>query len=73
VRDLRRRGADGVRRRRLGLAMLGEDEAPVVGILLHALDDAVHHRDGLQRILARGGFRRQHHSIGAVIDGGGDV
>ena len=42
-------------------------------VAFHFLRDAVHGRDRLDRILAGGGFRRQHHRVGAVEDRGGDV
>ncbi len=42
-------------------------------VLLHLLDDAGHHGHRIDGIVATGGFRRQHHRIGAVIDGGGHV
>ena len=42
-------------------------------VALHPVDDAVHHGHRIHRIIAGGGFRRQHDRVGAVIDGGGHV
>ena len=67
---LGRGGADGIGRRRIGLGMLRAHEAAIERIALHPDDDAVHHRHRFDGILAHRGFRREHHGIGAVIDGG---
>ena len=53
--------------------MRGIDHLTVLWIRFCLLDDPVHHAHRLDRILARGGFGRQHDRIGAVVDGGGDV
>ena len=45
----------------------------VLRVALHPLDDAVHHRNRLDRVAADGGLGRQHHGIGTLVDGGGDV
>ena len=75
VRDLARGGADRVgracARRRPCVPAWSVGEVERIG--LHAADDAVHHRHRLDRICAGRGLGRQHHRIGAVIDGGRDV
>ena len=53
--------------------MRGVDQLAVLRIGLGALDDAAHHRDRGLRMLAGGGFGRQHDGVRAVVDGGGHV
>ena len=49
------------------------DSRLVRRIALNADRDAVHHLHRFARILTRCAFRRQHHRVGAVVDGGRDV
>jgi len=49
------------------------DQLPIERIALGAHGDAVHHRHRVDRIVAGGRFGRQHHCVGAVIDGCRDV
>ena len=49
------------------------DDRQIDRVALDLLGDAVHRRDRLDRILPGGGFRRQHHRVGALEDRGGDV
>jgi hypothetical protein len=55
VRDLRRGGADRVVPGRLRVGMARVQDLAIGGIAFHPLDDVVHHRDRLDRILAGGG------------------
>ena len=49
------------------------DPGGVGGIRLHASPDPVHHRDRFEREVARRAFGREHHRVGPVVDGVGDV
>ena len=49
---------------RFGTARL--DHRAPTGILLHARDNAIHDVDRLVRVLAGGGFARQHHRVSAI-------
>ena len=53
--------------------MRGVDHLAVVGIALDLRDDAVHHRDRFDRVLARRRLGREHHSVRAVVDGRCDI
>ena len=68
-----RRSGDGVGAGRLRRRLLRADDGAVGRIVLDLLGDAVHHRHRLDRILPGGQFRRQHHRVGALEDGGRDV
>ncbi len=48
-------------------------QRPVVRIALGLLDDPAHDLHRLQREAPARRFGRQHHRVGAVVDGGGDV
>ncbi len=65
--------ADRIGAARLGCGLLGVDHLAVVGIALDAGNNAIHHVHGLDRILAGGGFSRQHHGVGTVVDRVGDI
>jgi hypothetical protein len=73
VRALSRGGADGVGGGRFGLTAARIHQAAIERVALHALDDAVHDGDGLDRVLARGRFGREHDGIGTVVDRGRHV
>ena len=67
-----RRG-DGVAGVVLGQEARGVGDDAVMLVALHLDDDAVHDGHRFERELARGGFRRKHHRVGPVINGGSDV
>ena len=48
-------------------------QGPMAQETLGFVGDTGHHAHGLQRILAAGGFRGEHHRVGAVEDRVGDV
>ena len=55
------------------IALLGASERGDWGMSFDFLDDARHRFDGESWIRTRGSLRRQHHRIGAIHDGVGDV
>ena len=71
--DLARRVRDRVGAGRLRLGALRVDDRAIGRVGLDLLGDAVHGGDRLDRILPGGGFRRQHHGVGAFEDRGRDV
>ena len=64
---------DGVGAGRLRLGALRVDDVAIERVAFHFLGDAVHGRHRFHRIFAGRRFRRQHHRVGALVDGGGDV
>src|SRR6266540_3649625 len=66
--DLARGGRDGVGAGRFRIGALGVDDGAIGRIALDFLGDAVHRGDRFDRELPRGGFRRQHHRVGAFED-----
>ena len=73
LRDLARRGGDGVGAGRLGLGVLRLHDGVVGVFAFHLFGDPVHGRDRLDRELPGRRFRRQHDRVGAVEDRGRDV
>ena len=47
--------------------------AAPAGVAFDAFDDAIHHVDGFEGVLAGGGFGAEHDGVGAVEHGCGDV
>ena len=61
---------DGISARRFGFAALRGDDGAINAVAFYLGGDLVHHRHRFDGELAGSAFRRQHHRIGAFVDGG---